>query len=558
MLYNKPMRLSNLLLLALSATVLSACNWVDSAGGENNTAPVTEIVLEDGQSAGPLPLVEKGTARIFARSSDDDGVVRSWQWSTAPIDEGDLSECTVVPEYDSTIAATSLEAACAPGANCQIQFDLQSDTEGTAEFTMLAPELMAPVGLRYRLTTIDNDGGQSINEHVFCLLAVNDPPEAMDDNFTVLEGQTLIVTAADINLLTNDVDDDDVRNLPLRVDVAASSDPSLSRDFVLQADGGFSYSFIIDNLINDATDSFEYTVTDGENSATATANISIVATNEAPIANGSFSQLEEIAGIDFSFDFTDFFSDPEGSSLGFTVLDGSFPESGEITFSPLGILSGAGAAIDIDEYDFTILVSDGVASTEAEVSLVILDNEDVIGRAIPDVEVVEDTNIIVAVGNSFEDPEEQSLRYTLISDDAEVNLTINSRTGVISGFISDTGEYEVDISASDGFNRATTTTMTFIVESLNDAPIFTGTIADQDVTFGRTITTIRPIFIDPDGDDLTYQLQGITPTGLALSDSGVLSGRPRQTGIFSGLRIIATDPSGLSARSNAFTLTVAR
>ncbi len=558
MLYNKSMRYSNLFLLTLSATFLSACNWVDSTGRDDNSSPVTEIVLEDGQSAGPQPLVEKGTARIFARSSDEDGVVRSWQWSTAPIDQGDLSECSVIPEYDSAIAADSLLSACAVDASCQIQFDLQGDTDGTAEFTMIAPELQAPVGLRYRLTTFDNDGGQATNEHVFCLLAVNDPPQAMDDSFTVLEGKTLVVTAADINLLSNDEDDDDVRNQPLEVDVAASSGPSLSRDFALQPDGGFSYTFIIDNLVNDATDSFEYTVTDGENSATAIATISIVATNDAPIANGTFSELEEIAGIDFSFDFADFFSDPEGSTLGFSVLDGDFPGSGEITFSPLGVLSGAGEAIDIGEYDFNILVSDGVATTEAEVRLVILDNEEVIASAIPDEEVEEDSNIIVAVGSSFEDPEEQSLSYSLTSSDADVNLTINSRTGVISGFISDDGEYEVDISASDGFNTPTTTTMTFIVEEQNDAPVFAGTIANQNITFGRTIITVRPNFTDPDGDDLTFQLQGISPTGLVLSDSGVLTGRPRQTGTFSGLRIVATDPGGLSARSNAFTITVAR
>ena len=558
MLYNSGMRLSNLLLISLSATFLSACNWVDSAGGGNNSSPVTEIVLEDGQSAGPLALVEKGTARIFARSTDTDGIVRNWQWSTAPTEQGDLSECSALAEYDSAIAVDSLESACALEASCQIQFDLQSDTEGVAEFTMVAPELNAPVGLRYQLTTIDNDGGRGTNEHVFCLLAVNDPPTAVDDNFTVLEGQTLVVTAADINLLSNDTDDGDVRNEPLQVDVAASSAPSLSRDFELQPDGGFTYTLIIDNLVNDVSDSFEYSVTDGENTSTATANISIVATNEAPIANGTVSQIEEIAGIDFSFDFTDFFSDPEDSTLGFTVIDGSFPESGEITFSPLGILSGAAALIDVGEYEFNILVSDGVATTEAEVSLVILDNEEVVGSRIPDEEVEEDTNIVVAVGGSFEDPEEQSLRYTLDSDDDEVSLTINSRTGVISGFISEEGEYDVEIFASDGFNTPTSSTMTFIVESLNDAPVFSGTIANQSVTFGGTITAIRPSFTDPEGDDLTYQLQGITPTGLALNTNGVLTGRPLQIGTFAGLRIIATDPGGLSARSNAFTLTVAR
>ena len=43
------------------------------------------------------------------------------------------------------------------------------------------------------------------------------PPEAVDDSFAVLEGRVLDVTADDINLLSNDSDDIDVRNRPLRV-----------------------------------------------------------------------------------------------------------------------------------------------------------------------------------------------------------------------------------------------------------------------------------------------------------------------------------------------------
>ncbi|MEE9334816.1 MAG: putative Ig domain-containing protein [Granulosicoccaceae bacterium] len=568
-LYNSVMPQQNLNLRArrlaavsacLSAVfALSACDWVDSAGRDNNAAPETEIILGDGQAAGPQVLIEETTAAIAVRGTDVDGSVRSWQWSSSPVEQGNLAACSSVPDYQSNLAADSLLEACASNNDCRMEFELQSNESDIAEFVLRTPTLIAPVGLSFRLTATDNNGGKGVTDYTFCLLSVNDAPEPVDDTFTVLEGELLDISGNDlVNLLSNDKDDtDDVNSKPLRVVTTAVTLPASADVFELRDDGGFSYSFQGANLIQAVTDRFEYSVTDGQYIVNAAVTINVVARNDEPIANGTISNIEEIAGIDFSLDFADFYSDPEGNTLGFSVLSGSFPVSGEIELSPIGVLGGIGEPIDVGDYVYTMLITDGVASTTSEISLTILDNEPVTALAIVDEEAEVDSSISVAVGSRFSDPEAQPLVYRLDSSDDEVNLTINSPAGVITGFISVAGEYDVDVSADDGYNTPTTTTMTFVVEAENAAPLFSGLIHSQDVDFGDAIDRIRPVFTDPDGDRLTYRLQGLSPTGLTLSSSGQLTGVPRQTGDYT-LRIIAIDPGGLSARSNTFILSVER
>lgn len=552
----RPLALLSVSILAIFA--LSGCGWVDSTG-RDNTTPEVEIVLDDGQTAGPQVLNEKTSASILVRGSDEDGSVRSWQWSLSPIEQGNLSECSNATGYRSDLAADSLAAACPADDDCRMDFELQGNELDTAEFILRTPTLNAPVGLKYRLTATDNNGGRGTADYTFCVISVNDPPQPADDVFTVLEGQVLDIRGSDlIHLLSNDIDDtDDVNSRPLKVSTTAVTLPASADVFELREDGGFSYSFEGANLVQDAADRFEYSVTDGEYIVNAAVTINVVARNDEPIANGTISNIEEVAGIDFSLDFADFYSDPEGNTLGFSVLSGSFPVSGEIELSTIGVLGGVGEPIDVGDYTYTMLITDGVASTTSEISFTILDNEPVIASAIADETVVEDSSIIVGVASQFDDPENQSIIYSLDSSDAAVDLAINSRTGVITGFISALGEFDVEVSADDGYNTPTTTTMTFIVEAENAAPRFRGAIADQEVEFGDAITRISPVFSDPDGDTLTYRLQGLSPTGLSLNTRGQLSGVPRQTGDFE-LRIVATDPGGLFVTSNEFTLTVER
>ena len=58
------------------------------------------------------------------------------------------------------------------------------------------------------------------------------------------------------------------------------------------------------------------------------------------------------------------------------------------------------------------------------------------------------------------------------------------------------------------------------------------------------------------GPGLTFSSSGTLPPGLSVSAAGVLSGTPTTVGVYSGIRIIATDSGLNTAQSNAFTITV--
>lgn len=93
---------------------------------------------------------------------------------------------------------------------------------------------------------------------------------------------------------------------------------------------------------------------------------------------------------------------------------------------------------------------------------------------------------------------------------------------------------------------------------VNQAPVFNGTIGN--ITYSRQ-ETIQPFsgnFTDPDGDSLIYTINKL-PRGLRIdSATGIVSGTltRRRGKIFRNVRITATDPSGLSATSNYFEITI--
>lgn len=58
------------------------------------------------------------------------------------------------------------------------------------------------------------------------------------------------------------------------------------------------------------------------------------------------------------------------------------------------------------------------------------------------------------------------------------------------------------------------------------------------------------------GPGLTFSSTGTLPPGLSVSAAGVLTGTPTTVGVYTGIRIVATDSGSNTAQSNAFTITV--
>ena len=108
--------------------------------------------------------------------------------------------------------------------------------------------------------------------------AVNDPPLAVDDTYTIPE-DTVLVVSADQGLLDNDTDPEDA---PLNVASFGGVVPVQAGEVqVILGTGGFTFTPAAD-YIGPAT--FSYTVSDGARTATGQATITVTAVNDAPVA----------------------------------------------------------------------------------------------------------------------------------------------------------------------------------------------------------------------------------------------------------------------------------
>jgi len=390
MAYNVSMKIKYLLVLT------PVCMLVACEGGDGdevytrpNSTPVVQISIADGLRTIVTSMEEQSELDLIVSASDTDGEVSRYQWQPEPVEQGALDQCAGVANFDIELAVDSLESACTQLANCAVTFEQQALVSGSNSpgaaindtdiiFRVQSPELRAPVGVTYQLDTVDNDNGISSQQSTFCLIAINEAPEAVDDEFTVLEGQVLTVSSesSPVNLLTNDVQDDHISNTVLRVLPEPVQAPIYPTSFLLDSEGGFIYaaSLIADQTTERVVDTFIYSITDGTHISNATVTVNVISINDPPELLQLIPSHEIVVGVEFEIDLSVYFADPEGSTLSFSISAVNLPASGTLSLSATGVLSGTAELIDVGTYTIEVLVSDGSALTTAELSVVVVES----------------------------------------------------------------------------------------------------------------------------------------------------------------------------------------
>ncbi|MBX2824224.1 MAG: putative Ig domain-containing protein [Gammaproteobacteria bacterium] len=547
----QPVRLGRVLSASVLLLVVSACDWVDSTGVQNN-APLLQ--LEEGQV---VELIE-GQARTLdpTGSVDPEGQFGSWRWGAQPTQAGALGACASVDGFRTSLAASSVAEACIKDSACGLFFEPQTGDDGRALFRLIPPQLKAPVGVQYQLIGTNSAGVERRGNFTFCLIAVNEAPDAADDVFTVEFGQVLTVTSNGANLLSNDSDDIDVGNQPLSVVTPALREPRFDSEFELRSDGGFTYVPDPDLDFSSSgriADSFEYRITDGELTGDATAVINIVGEDQPPVIDGPIPELEVVVGIEADISLADFFIDPEGAEMTFAIVSG-LPEAGTLRLSSAGRLEGLAARADIGSWQVVVSASDASSIIDAIFTLTVVGNLPPESEPIPDQQLARGDSLNLNISRYFDDPEDQDLVFSLSGTE---ELQINRSTGLITGTPVSVGDIDVSVTAFDGFNLGVTETFELsVIQFANRAPVFTGSISDQTVSLGTGIEVIQGDFSDPDNDPLSYRIIGNLPAGLVLNPSGTITGIPTRIGTSGVLRIRAIDPDGLSVNSNFFRITV--
>ena len=350
-------RMSSATALAVMAgLLLSSCDWVDSAGGSAEPA-TTEVFLDGIPIGGAIVANEETITRVTTARQGSSTLPQTFTFSDEPVEQGNLDVCADQDGFNTTFAADTLAQACKAGVVCELEFEpvTTSNDADLAEFSVQIPTLDAPIGLRYDLTTADSNGITSTEQYSFCLIAINEAPEAVDDTFSVIEGAVLEVSADTLNLLSNDSDDTDVTNMDLEVLPEPLVAPQMAAQFSLGSDGSFTYQSMLADLREDQFDSFTYQVTDGLFISAATATVRIVAANQAPEQITPIAVLEATEGEPFSVSLAESFVDPENGIITFS-LDPLTPLAvgSGLALSSAGVLSGTPTAADVGSYQLIL------------------------------------------------------------------------------------------------------------------------------------------------------------------------------------------------------------
>jgi len=433
----------------LGAVPLAGCDWVDSAGNDGDVPSSTPslgaqptITFEEQPLNGATAVQEDSTARLLVSRAGD--ATRDVRFETTPLESGVLDSCLAIDGFGADRAADSLEAACSgePQA-CALRIE-RDDNADALGIVLSIPALKAPVGLRHQLALgrrmIDAAGDEvfvedEVRQIDLCLIAINEAPLAVDDNYVVFDGGELTVGAGQ-GVLVNDEDDEDVGNEPLRASL--QSGPGRARSFELVSDGGFSY---VPEPIRggaDVLDTFTYRAGDGgAQSAPATVTVRTVIANQAPRQSAELPVVTGRVGLFLSIDLARYFVDPEAGRLSYSFLE-PLPDGGTLSLGSTGALAGVPGRGDAGDFVLTLVVSDGRAETSVPLTLLIgaaaVDEAPVFTPDSVDDQSILLGQAIVPVRPVFEDPEGEPLTYRAIGNRVRVNgLVLDADTGVLSG-----------------------------------------------------------------------------------------------------------------------------
>ncbi len=450
--YNPARPCTKRLLAALLLMNVSACGWVDSTGVQGTTVAVAL------RNAQPVAIVE-GTS-LTAPLAGEGADLRNWRWE---LDESDVrSRCTGISGFEEQLAATSLAGACSETGECRVFMEESSDENNTTVFTLSMPALRSPVALNYRLNATRDDGAVVEREQLLCGLSVNEAPVASDNSYLAQLDELLVISPSDSNnLLSNDLDDDDIRNTALSV-TGITRKPAYASQFSFDDKGGFIYAVSAMAPVNSngyAEDSFVYSITDGLHVTQATAFIRIGSGNTAPTQTQSIPDLSINAATAFStpeilqFDLATYFIDADGDSLHFTIATDQMPVSGNVTLSSEGQLRTQVSLDDIGSYRLEIEASDGLDTVSDTFTLRVVESWRSTRNHTPDVTDIRNQAVrnrfSYNVSDFFSDIDDDELSFSATGMPEDVFI---STSGVISGqaSVDNRGKWVIRVTADDG------------------------------------------------------------------------------------------------------------
>ena len=343
---------------------------------------------------------------------------------------------------------------------------------------------------------------------------------AQDQNIDVDEIVPDITAVPDTASISEDTD--------VEINVLLNDSYVTSSPFTLSVTNGSNGSTSIANNIvtyspdadYNGTDTFSYTLTQGEKTSSTNVTVVVEAVNDAPSINiASIIEVKENETDVATIDISDVDEDDLTLTIGGTDAD-SFNLSSEnvLTFKE---------APDYEtktSYSITLSLNDGTETVTKEVTINIIDVNDAapVFTSEKVFNAPENQTAIGAVTAS--DPEGDSFTFSMTSD--EISITPEGTLTFVTAPDYETQKvFTATVSVTDSEENSATQDITINVTNVNDnSPVITSdasfTVAENQTTIGTIIVTDADNETDADNTDINYSVSG---SELEISSAGVLS-----------------------------------
>ncbi len=347
-----------------------------------------------------------------------------------------------------------------------------SSTNGAFVFYTPSPNYNGADSFSYTIS--DGNGGTDSAIITVTVVAVNDPPNAVDDTVTVMEDSSN--NPINVLLNDNDIDGDSLM-------IVSVTQPSHGSVTFLSAE--VSYTPTMNYY---GPDSFTYSISDGNGGAdTASVSVLVTGVNDPPIANDDSATVSEdstnnqinVRGNDMDID---------GDTL--TIASVTQPSQGSsssdglyVYYTPIINYNGPDS--------FTYTISDGNGGTDtATVFISIININDPPVANDDNVTVIEDSlnNLINVLSNDY-DPDYNTLTIIGLTQPAHGISSTNGMFVFYTPFPNYNGSDLFTYTISDG-TYADSAVVSITVTGLNDAPVVTN-IPDQVISEGSTFAVIN-------------------------------------------------------------------
>ncbi|WP_029374373.1 MULTISPECIES: Ig-like domain-containing protein, partial [unclassified Psychrobacter] len=299
----------------------------------------------------------------------------------------------------------------------------------------------------FTYTIDDGQGGVITQTATITIAAVNDAPVSEDSVIaatedTVAEGQLATATDVDGDTLTYALDEE-----------------TTNGSVIVNADGSYSYT---PNANFHGEDSFTYTVTDGTETITKTATITVASVNDLPVSTDTAIEATEDTVAEGQLEAA---TDADGDDLTYALKDNA--ANGTVTVNADGSYSYTPNADFNGEDSFTYTIDDGQGGVITQTATITI-------AAVNDAPVSEDSVIAatedtVAEGQlaTATDVDGDTLTYALDEETTNGSVIVNADGSYTYTPNADfNGEDSFTYTINDGQGGVITQTATITVDSL--------------------------------------------------------------------------------------------